>query len=52
MSEAYGWILSLWQLWLVVLFVAIVAWAFWPKNKRRFERHGEIPLRNDDDRGP
>lgn len=51
MSEAYGWILSLWQLWLFVLFVAIVAWAFWPKNKRRFERHGEIPLRNDDDRG-
>jgi cytochrome c oxidase cbb3-type subunit 4 len=52
MSDAYGWILSLWQLWLVVLFIAIVAWAFWPKNKRRFERHGEIPLRNDDDRGP
>jgi cytochrome c oxidase cbb3-type subunit IV len=52
MPEAYGWILSLWQLWLVVMFVAIVAWAFWPKNKRRFEGHGEIPLRNDDDRGP
>jgi cytochrome c oxidase cbb3-type subunit IV len=48
MSDAYGWVLSLWQLWLFILFVAIVAWVFWPKNKRRLERQGEIPLRDDD----
>jgi cytochrome c oxidase cbb3-type subunit 4 len=48
MADAYGWVLSLWQLWLIVLFIAIVAWVFWPKNKRRLERQGEIPLRNDD----
>ena len=48
MADAYGWILSLWQLWLFILFIAIVAWVFWPKHKRRLERHGEIPLRNDD----
>ncbi len=48
MSETYGWILSLWQLWLLILFIAIVAWVFWPKRKARLERHGEIPLRNDD----
>jgi cytochrome c oxidase cbb3-type subunit 4 len=50
-SETYGWILSLWQLWLFILFIAIVAWVFWPKRRRRLERHGEIPLR-DDDRNP
>ena len=43
-----AWIFSLWQLWLLVLFVAIVAWAFWPKNKRRFERQGEIPFKDDE----
>jgi len=48
MSDAYGWILSLWQLWLFLVFVAIVAWAFWPKNKRRFERQGEIPFKDDE----
>jgi cbb3-type cytochrome oxidase subunit 3 len=48
MSETYGWILSLWQLWLVIVFVAIVAWVFWPKHKRRLERQGEIPFKNDD----
>jgi hypothetical protein len=25
-----------------------VAWTFWPTRKRRLERHGEIPLRDDD----
>jgi cbb3-type cytochrome oxidase subunit 3 len=48
MSETYGWILSLWQLWLVIVFVAIVAWVFWPKHKQRIERQGEIPFKNDD----
>ena len=45
-----AWIFSLWQLWLFVLFIAIVGWAFWPRNKRRIERHGEIPFKDDDPR--
>jgi cbb3-type cytochrome oxidase subunit 3 len=48
MSDTYGWILSLWQLWLFVLFFGIVAWVFWPKRKQRLERQGEIPFKNDD----
>ena len=44
----YGWISSLWLVWLFVLFATIVAWAFWPSRKRRLERHGEIPLRDED----
>jgi cytochrome c oxidase cbb3-type subunit IV len=51
MSETYGWILSLWQLWLFALFIAIVVWVFWPKRKQRLERQGEIPLKNDDQDG-
>jgi len=39
---------QLWVLWFVVLFVGIVAWAFWPSNKARLEAQARIPL--DDDR--
>lgn len=46
----YGWMTSLWLVLLVVLFIGIIAWAFRPKNKARFERDAKIPLQ-DDDRG-
>ena len=39
---------AVWPLWLMVVFIGIVAWAFWPKNKAKMEQHGQIPLRNDD----
>ena len=44
----YEWITSFWLVWLILLFVGIVAWVFWPKHKQRLERHREIPLRDDD----
>ena len=37
-----------WTVLLLVIFIGIVAWAFWPKNKSKLERYGQIPLRNDD----
>lgn len=40
---------SLWGLWLMVLFLGIVFWAFRPRNRARFESYGDIPLRDDDD---
>lgn len=41
---------SLWGVWLMVLFLGIVFYAFRPKNKDRLEAYGEIPLRDDDDK--
>ena len=38
---------SLWVIWLMLIFVGIAAWAFWPRNRKRFERDAEIPLRDD-----
>ncbi|NIP14927.1 MAG: CcoQ/FixQ family Cbb3-type cytochrome c oxidase assembly chaperone [Pseudomonadales bacterium] len=38
---------SFWVLWLMLLFLGIVAWAYWPKRKKKLERHAEIPLRDD-----
>ena len=33
---------------LLVLFVGILFWAFRPKNRKRFEQHADIPLRDDE----
>ncbi len=36
-----------WVVWLMMLFVGIIWWAFRPRN-RDLERHGSIPLNDDD----
>ena len=50
MAEVYALIKSLWLVWCVLLFAAIVAWVFWPGRKDRLEAHGLIPLEDDDGR--
>lgn len=40
---------SLWGVWLMTLFVGIVLWAYWPKNKDKLQDHALIPFRDDDD---
>ena len=32
----------------MIVFIGIVAWAYRPKNKGRFEAYGDIPLKDDD----
>ena len=44
MAEFYAAIKSLWVVWLMGVFLAIAVWAYWPRNKQRFEAHGRIPL--------
>ncbi len=41
-----------WGLWLMLIFLAIVFWAFRPKNKAKFEAMGKIPFKDDDKGGP
>ncbi|MGD9512366.1 MAG: cbb3-type cytochrome oxidase subunit 3 [Geminicoccaceae bacterium] len=50
MEELIAWGRSLWVVWLMLIFLGIVFWAYRPKNKRRFESDGMIPFREDDDR--
>lgn len=38
-----------WGLWLMILFLGIVAWAYRPKNKDRFKDDAMIPFRDEDD---
>ena len=33
----------------VAFFIGVLIYAFWPGNKKRFERDAEIPLRKDPD---
>jgi cytochrome c oxidase cbb3-type subunit IV len=39
---------SVWGLWMMLLFLAIVAWTFWPSRKREHDEDAQIPFRNDD----
>lgn len=39
-------------LFLILLFVAAVAYAFWPGNRRKFERAARLPLEDADNEGP
>lgn len=50
MESFYEIIRSTWVVWMVVLFSAIVLWAFLPRNKKRFEEDATI-IFNDDDNG-
>lgn len=49
MNDLVEFFRSIWGLWLMGLFVAIVAWAFWPRNRKKFSDAAEIPLRDDDE---
>lgn len=51
LNELLIWAEQAWVLWLVVLFVGIVFWAFRPKNKDKFEDYGNIPFRDDENGG-
>ncbi len=38
-----------WGLWLMLLFLGVVWWAFRPRNKDRFREDAMIPFRDDED---
>lgn len=47
MAELYAFVRSLWLVWLILLFLAIVAYVYWPSRKVRLESYGRMPLRDD-----
>ena len=40
-----------WVVWLMIIFVGLIYWAYRPKNKTRFEDHGNIPFRDESNGG-
>lgn len=39
----------LWGVWLMLLFVGILAWVLFGKKKREMDDHAHIPLRDDEE---
>jgi len=47
-----NWVLSqVWVVWIAAVFVAIVWYAYRPRNRKRFEEYASIPLRDDEENG-
>jgi cytochrome c oxidase cbb3-type subunit IV len=47
-AEMFVALRSFWVIWLMLIFIGIVAWSFRPRNKARFEADARIPLRDDE----
>jgi cytochrome c oxidase cbb3-type subunit IV len=47
LAELYAFVRSLWLLWLILLFVAIIAYVYWPSRRQRLESYGNIPFQGD-----
>ena len=47
MADLYAFVRSLWLVWLILLFLAIVAYVYWPSRKVRLESYGRMPLRDE-----
>lgn len=51
MSDTYRQVAEFAQTWgllyFVAVFLAVVAYAFWPSNKKKFDDASKIPLRED-----
>ena len=43
-AEAYAAIKSLWVVWLILVFLGLVVWVYWPGHKKRLEAHRDIPF--------
>ncbi|SMF40466.1 cytochrome c oxidase cbb3-type subunit 4 [Tistlia consotensis] len=54
MEELSHFMRNLWVVWLMAIFVGIVAWAYWPSRRRRqsLQEQANIPLRDDEDDVP
>ena len=37
-----------WVVWLMLLFLGIVAWAYWPGRRKQLEDAARIPLRDEE----
>ena len=51
-DSIYATIRSLWVVWLMLIFIGIVVWAFWPgrRTQKKMEHAARIPLEDDQPR--
>ena len=46
-DDIYQLLRSLWLVWLVLLFLGVVAWVMWPRRKKELEDQAKIPFKDD-----
>lgn len=51
LQDIYLWAREAWVIWMMLLFIGIIAWAFLPRNKDRLERNGMIPFKDESNGG-
>ena len=49
MEQLIEFLRSLWVVWLMLIFLAIVAWAYWPsrRRKKQMRDYASIPFRDE-----
>ena len=47
MDQVVEVVTNFWGLWLMVIFIAIVAWVYWPGRKKKLEDLGRIPFKDE-----
>ncbi|TCS64085.1 cbb3-type cytochrome oxidase subunit 3 [Varunaivibrio sulfuroxidans] len=51
LHELEGLFRSIWVVWLMVIFAAVIYWAYRPKNKKRFEDDAKMIFKDEDNGG-
>ncbi len=49
LADVASFLRSLWGVWLILFFVGITLYAFWPANRARLQSYADMPLRDDDE---
>jgi cytochrome c oxidase cbb3-type subunit 4 len=49
LNELSAFFRQFWGLWLMILFLGVIVWAYRPKNRDRFDDDAMIPLRDEDE---
>lgn len=50
MDSLFDFFRTFWVVWLMLIFVGIVFWAYRPRNREKMKDHGQIPLRDGRDK--
>ena len=54
MEQLSEFVRSFWVVWLMLIFLGIVAWAYWPsrRRKKQMRDYANIPFRDEQSPGP
>ncbi len=45
--DLYMTVRSYWIAWVLMLFIGMIVWVYWPKRRQAMDAHARIPLEDD-----